>query len=346
MKQTGPKVAFYAQGLRTPSSRFRVQQLLPALTAAGLECTVYAANPSNQGETRHWSPPASLRGVMRWGALLSRLSQLPRARRHDVLVFQKPLLPFKSALFERRLGCLKPCVFDLDDALYLKKGGRQWIQRNAQACTRVIAGNAHLAEQLGVPERTLIIPTVVDSERYSLRPLPERPFTIGWTGIAHNLSELEPLVPVLRRVLKETRGRLLLVSERFPAAWIKELPVDTVQWTPEVEVEALARLHVGIMPLVDTPFNRGKCGFKLLQYMARGVPVVASPVGVNAEIVRPGAEGFLATRPEDWESALLQLHRDTDAAARMGQSARARVVAEYSVQAVSGRYVELFRSLA
>jgi glycosyltransferase involved in cell wall biosynthesis len=346
MSRTGPKVAFYAQGLRTPSSRFRVQQLLPALRREGLVCQVYAANPSNQGETEHWSPPRSLRALFSYAGVLSRLSQQARARRHDVLVFQKPLLPFMTSLFERRLARIRPCVFDLDDALYVKKGGRKWIQGIAQACARVIAGNAHLAEQLGVPDRTLIIPTVVDSERYLPRPLPDRPFTIGWTGVASNLAEFDPLVPVLRRVLEETRGRLLLVCERFPRAWIKSLPVDTVRWTPQVEVEALADIHVGIMPLSDTPFNRGKCGFKLLQYMARGVPVVASPVGVNAEIVRPGTNGWLATRPDEWEDALIAMHRDADQAARMGRAGRSRVEAEYSVKAVSGRYVELFRSLA
>src|SRR5688572_11645604 len=227
-------VAFYTQGLRTPSSRFRVEQLLPALRERGVGCTVYAASPSNQGETRGWSPrPGNLRKLLRVAAVPARICQLPWALRHELVVFQKPLLPFPSARLERVLGSRRPCVFDLDDALYLKAHGRRWIAEIVAACSYTIAGSQHLAEQIGVPERTLVIPTVVDTARYTPRPPPRGPFTIGWTGIAHNLQELEPLVPVLERVLKQTAGRLLLVAERFPATWLRRLPVETVPWSPE-----------------------------------------------------------------------------------------------------------------
>lgn len=342
-----PSVAFFTQGLRTPSSRFRVEQLLPALQERGLRCAVYAANPSNQGETRHWSPPpGSLRKMLRVAAVPVRVCQLPRALQHDVVVFQKPLLPFPSARLERAVARRRPCVFDLDDALYLKPGGRRWIAEIVDACAYTIAGSQHLAEQIAAPERTLVVPTVVDTARYAQRPPPSGQFTIGWTGIAHNLQELEPLVPVLQSVLRRTGGRLLLVAERFPAPWLRSLPVEAVAWSPEAELAALDRVHVGLMPLANTEFNQGKCAFKLIQYMARGIPVVASPIGANREVVRHGVHGFLATTPAEWSEALQALHADPDAALAMGLEARRRIEAEYSVQAVIGRYVQLFRRLS
>lgn len=341
-----PSVAFFTQGLRTPSSRFRVEQLLPALRERGLCCAVYAANPSNQGETRHWSPPpGSLRRALRAAAVPVRVCQLPQALRHDVVVFQKPLLPFPSARLERAVARRRPSVFDLDDALYLKPGGRRWIREIVAACAYTIAGSQHLAEQIAAPDRTLVLPTVVDTLRYTPRLPPAGPFTIGWTGIAHNLQELEPLVPVLEPLLRRTRGRLLLVAERFTASWLRSLPVETVTWSPESELEALSRVHVGLMPLADSEFNRGKCAFKLLQYMARGIPVVASPVGANREVVRHGVDGFLASTAAEWSAALQALHAERDAALAMGLAARRRIESVYSVQAVIGRYEALFRSL-
>ncbi|MEO8182777.1 MAG: glycosyltransferase family 4 protein [Deltaproteobacteria bacterium] len=350
LEETGkrrPKIAFYTQGFRTPSSRFRVEQLLPGLRDRGLDCSVYAANPSNQGETRHWStPPGPLRVVLRLAGVPRRLCQLPWALRHDVIVFQKPLLPFPSARLERSIARKRPCVFDLDDALYLKTNGRRWIRDIIEVCERIIVGNQHLADQLGAPERTVVVPTVVDTLRYQPRPPPQGRFTIGWSGSAHNLRELEPLVPVLESVLRHTKGRLLLVAERFDASWLQRLHAETVQWSPRAEVEALGRMHVGIMPLADTEFNRGKCAFKLIQYMARGIPVVASPVGANRDVVRPGTDGFLASAPSEWADALHSVYSDPDAALSMGRQGRERVESEYSVSAVIGRYVELFRSLS
>jgi glycosyltransferase involved in cell wall biosynthesis len=342
-----PSVAFYTQGLRTPSSRFRVEQLLPGLRDHGLECTVYAANPSNQGEVQSWSPPPGLvRAALRLAAVPRRVCQVPWALRHDVVVFQKPLLPFPSARLERAVARQRPCVFDLDDALYLKTNGRRWIRDIVEVCERVIVGNRHLAEWIDVPERTVVIPTVVDTWRYRPRPPLSGPFTIGWSGISHNLRELEPLVPVLEEVLRRTRGRLLLVAERFSAAWLRALPVDTVQWSPQAEIEALGRMHVGLMPLADTEFNRGKCAFKLLQYMARGVPVVASPVGANRDIVRHGTDGFLASTHAQWRDGLHAVYENADAAQSMGKQGRQRVEAAYSVSAVIERYADLFRALS
>lgn len=343
------RVAFFTQGVRTPSARFRVEQLLPSLAERAIDSTILPASPSNQGELARYAPPPGLRReVLRAAAVPARIAQLRHYRDHDVAFIQKPLIFYPTSVLERWLSKRLPTVFDVDDAIHLKHAGlgRHHLRGIVDTVERVIVGNAHLAEVVDRPEKVTIIPTVVDSSRYTLRPDPERPFTIGWTGLSHNLAELEPLVPVLKSVLRETGGKLLLLSERFDAPWIRELPVEAMSWSPENEVAALGAVHVGLMPLRDTPFNRGKCGFKLIQYMARGIPSIAPPVGANREILRDGVDGFLANDLGEWRDALMALARAPERRAAMGRAARARVEERYSVSAVTPKYVELFRRLA
>ena len=137
----------------------------------------------------------------------------------------------------------------------------------------------------------------------------------------------------------------MIVSDRLDAPFLDGMRVEFVKWSPEVEVSALGAGHAGVMPIADTPYNRGKCGYKLIQYMARAIPVVASPVGANADIVREGVDGFHARTPADWEAALIALARDREARVRMGASARARVETTYSVRAVIPQYLAVLRGL-
>lgn len=338
------RVAFFTQGAKVPAARFRVEQLVPAL-AAHVECTVLPATPSVYGDV------GRLRGG--WRALakplsvVSRVRQLDAISRCDAVWLQRPMIEYWTTVFERFAARRRPVVFDFDDAIFHNKWGLEArkVRRIIDAARHVVAGNGYLAEFVARPEKTTIIPTVVDEHRYTPRPDPDGPFTIVWTGMSHNLRELAPLAPALARVLAETRGRLLIAADRLEGAFLRELPVELVPWSPASEVTALAAGHVGVMPLADTPYNRGKCAFKLIQYMARGIPVVASPVGANREVVRDGVEGIHAATPDAWADALLALARDRDLRVRMGTAGRARVEQAYSVTAVVPRYLEILRSI-
>ena len=340
---------FFTQGVRTPSARFRVEQLLPHFERSGVRCTVRPANPSNQGELAHYSPPMGLRREpLRLAATPARAMQLGGLSGFDFAFIQKPLIFFPYTGFEAWVTRRLPTVFDMDDAIHLKHrglGARQ-VRRIVDMVDQVIVGNEHLAEIVDAPDKTTVIPTVVDHLRYAVRPMPEGPFTVVWTGLSDNMREMEPYADALRRVLDEVGGRLVLISERFDAPWLRGLPVETIPWSPEAEVAGLSVGHVGLMPLADTPFNRGKCGFKLIQYMARGIPAVASPVGTNRQIVEHGVNGMLAATPGEVEDALMRIARDPGFAASLGAAARKTVVERYSVQAVLPRYLEVFEGLA
>lgn len=339
---------FLTQGVRTPSARFRAEQLFAPLRSAGVECTVRPANPSNQGELATYAPPPGLRReLLRIAAVPARMRQLQDVSGFDFAFIQKPLIFFPYTGFERRLSKRLPTVFDMDDAVHLKHRGlgRRQVAGIAESVQHIIVGNGHLAEVIGKPEKTTVIPTVVDADRFDVRPVPEGPFTIGWTGLSHNLQELQPFRGVLRSFLEKVGGRLLIISERGDHPALEGLPVEFVRWSPEAEVRGLAQAHVGLMPLADTPFNRGKCGFKLIQYMARGIPAIASPVGANKEIVQDGQNGLLAGTSEHLEAALERLRTDADLAGRLAIAARKTVEERYSVRAVIPKYLEVFEAI-
>ncbi|MBW2507511.1 MAG: glycosyltransferase [Deltaproteobacteria bacterium] len=339
---------FFTQGVRTPSARFRVEQHLPYFERSGVRCTLRPANPSNQGELASYSPPMGLRReLLRLAATPARAMQLRGLSGFDFAFIQKPLIFFPYTGFEAWVARRLPTVFDMDDAIHLKHrglGARQ-VRRIVDVVDHVIVGNDHLAEIVDEPGKTTVIPTVVDHLRFALRPVPDDPFTVVWTGLSDNMREIEPYADVLRRVLGEVGGRLVLISERFDAPWIRGLSVETIPWSPEAEVAGLSLGHVGLMPLADTPFNRGKCGFKLIQYMARGIPAIASPVGTNPQIIEHGVNGMLAATPSEMEEALMAMARDPGFAASLAAEARRTVVERYSVQAVLPRYLEIFEGL-
>ncbi len=289
---------------------------------------------------------------------VKRLLALIRARQFDVLVIEKELFPFLPALFERllpRLGA--PYLVDYDDALFhrydlhsralvrrLLGGKIDAVMRHAAV---VVAGNDYLAERARAAgaRRVEIIPTVVDTERY--RPPSTRaggPPVVGWIGTPQTSRYLKPLLPVFERLRRE-------MPVRFAAVGARELdfagtPVEAWPWSEETEVASIQQFDIGIMPLDDSPWERGKCGYKLIQCMACGVPVVASPVGVNAEIVEHGRNGFLATGGDDWYVALSKLLTNHEDRCEMGGKGRRKVESWYSKSVQGPRLVEAVRSAA
>lgn len=341
---TPMRVAFFTQGHEVPAARFRVEQLVPALRPE-VEALVLPASPSVYGDIGPFR--GGWRAIAKPLSIASRMRQLSKARDRDAIWLQRPLTEYYFTLLERIVAAKKPMVFDFDDAIFHNRWGLEAlkIRRIIDASSHVVAGNAYLADFVAEPGKTTIIPTVIDEQRYTPRPDPDGPFTIAWTGMSHNLKQLEPYAEALRDVLRETNGRLLIAAERLDGDFLAGMPVEFVKWSPETEVTVLAAGHAGVMPLADTPYNRGKCAFKLIQYMARAMPVVASPVGANREVVRDGVEGFHASTPAQWRDRLFTLARDRELRIRMGEAGRRRVEEAYSVTAVRPRYLEILRAI-
>jgi len=288
-------------------------------------------------------------------AYCRRLWELATCYRFDLLWIESELLPWMPAWLERLLGRLGvPYVVDYDDAVFHRYdlhsvawvrsllGGK--IDQVMRWARLVIVGSDYLrdrARQAGAT-RVEYLPTVVDLTRYHV-PLDGAGsiYTIGWIGSPLTASSLTVARSALAEVCADGNARVTLVGAgRFT---LDPVPIDVRSWSETTEVAELQRFDVGIMPLPDGPWERGKCGYKVIQYMACGRPVVASPVGANRQIVEHGRDGLLATTSVEWAGALRAL-RDRSLRARMGAAGRAKVEREYSIQVTAPRLASLLRA--
>jgi glycosyltransferase involved in cell wall biosynthesis len=329
-------------GADHPSSRFRVLQHLETLRARGLDTEVVVAKRGRYA-------PLALRRL---------------AAGRDLVLIQKKLLsPWKLRLLPRRV----PIVYDFDDAVFEvspdeeDRYGRERAEKRARSRRRrlaatwrrsalVLAGNRFLAGRAReVAPRVALLPTAVD-----LAPFPEArvraaaarraaasgPPRIGWIGSRPSLRYLAALAAPLRTACARIPGaRLVEVCNEFLD--LPGVPVEKRPWSAAREADDLLDLDVGLMPLDDRPFSRGKCGLKILQYQAAGVPVVCSPVGANNDIVSNEETGLFAAGETAWAEALVRLLTDRPFAARLADAARRRVEAEYSAAVVGERLAEL-----
>jgi glycosyltransferase involved in cell wall biosynthesis len=328
---------------RGASSRCRVYQYLPGLRERGIEASALPR-----------MPPARE---------LARL-----ARGVDAVCVQKRRLPLAHLLHLRRAATA--LLFDFDDAIWLQRRPDRSV-RPAPAVKRlrlaailrlshrVIAGNRYLEAYARRFSRSVtVLPTPVDLGRFApargsglgarcnsryVDPEPRAPspepgaaVRLGWVGHADNLVYLRDLEPVFRRLAREFPELTLRVvsSQAYRES---ALPVENVTWSLEQESACFGGFDVGLMPLSDDPWSRGKCAYKALEYMAAGLPAVCSPVGMNREVVRDGETGFLAGDPAAWEDALRRLIRDPALRARMGEAGRAAVAASYSLPLMADR---------
>lgn len=288
-----------------------------------------------------------------------RTRQLLRAGNADLLWLEKEALPWLPWGVERSLlprGV--PLVVDYDDAVFHRydmhrSTSVQWLlggklDKLMASASLVTVGNHYLADRArasGAP-RVEIIPTVVDLAAYTQRPWPspEAVPTIGWIGTPSTWTEyMAPMMPVLEQAAGEAGARIVAVGAGLAAAAHPVL--DNLPWTEDSEVTCIHAMDIGVMPLTDTPWARGKCGYKLIQYMACGIPVIASPVGINAEIVEHGVNGFLASSDADWVEALRTLLRDPVLRVQMGEAGRRKAEREYSLQVWGPRVAQMLREV-
>jgi glycosyltransferase involved in cell wall biosynthesis len=243
----------------------------------------------------------------------------------------------------------RPMVLDVDDAIWSSKPfGEAQMAYTARRAARVIAGNAHIASWFEKYNSNIdVIPTAVDTDLFRPRKkTDDRFFTVGWTGSSGNFPYLYEIREDLRRFfLQAETARLLVVADRYP--YELNLPpekVAYVKWSPGTEASSVQAMDVGLMPLPDNDWTRGKCSFKMIQYMACGIPSIVSPVGMNVEVLSRGAVGLPASRPGDWYEALMQLHEDSVAAGKMGVEARQIAERHYSVAVVANQIAATFHA--
>ncbi|MFH1268585.1 MAG: glycosyltransferase family 4 protein [Planctomycetota bacterium] len=309
--------------------RYRIEAFAWALAERGLEL----------------EPDPFRRGV------LPRIHQLRALRRADVTILQRKLLPIWQLRILRRAA--RYLIYDVDDALfcrdsYHRKPPESW-QRLARfwatvyAADAIIVGNAHLEERVASyveRERVHLIPTCVEPRAYPLARH-ERlgsGIRLAWIGQKSTLPSLHRAQPQLAAAAGEGPPGLELrvISDRFPT--LSRVPVVPRPWSSATEAAELADCDIGISWLPDDPWSRGKCGLKVLQYMAAGLPVVANPVGMNGRMVVDGRTGLLASTPAEWAAAIRRLAANPGLRRHMGDAGRRLVEEQFSVGSWGPRF--------
>jgi glycosyltransferase involved in cell wall biosynthesis len=341
---------------RGASSRLRFAQLAPGLAREGIEVDFAPLLDDEFLERRYAGRRADAFAVARAYAL--RAKRLAGRRDWDLVWLEKEAFPWLPDTLERWLAPIRvPTVVDLDDAWFhrydLHRSGivRTLLAGKIEAVMRraavVCAGNSYIADRArhAGAARIELVPTVLDAKRYPADGTPAGgAFVVGWVG-----------TPLTAGYLHEIAGALAEASRRIPlrlravGAGPLELPgveVESVPWSEVDEARAISGFDVGIMPLPDSPWERGKCGYKLLQYMACGKPVIASPVGVNRTIVSDGENGFLASDAESWTRHLTALHDDPARARAMGAAGRRIVERSYDLPVAVARVSSILASAA
>jgi glycosyltransferase involved in cell wall biosynthesis len=334
------------------SSRVRCYQYLDYLESRGWRFAIEPLFGNDYVNGLYWGR------ISRWAVIRAyarRFRLLLGRERFDLIWLQREALPWFPAWIETALlHGRAPVVIDLDDAWFHRYDLHRWrvvrwmlgdkVDRIVRQARLVIVGNAYLAERMraaGAP-RVEQLPSVVDASKYqpkSSRDIPGRGVVIGWIGSPATAHYLAAIGPVLREILQEPGVRVVAVGARNDQ--LGGLPVEVHPWTEATEADEIGRFDIGIMPLPDAPFERGKCGYKLIQYMAAGIPVVASRVGANAGIVRDGIDGFLVSSPAEWAGALRTLRGDPGLRERMGTSGRKRMEEHFSLQCAAPRLEQL-----
>ena len=341
-------LVFSKYGRRGASSRVRTLQYIPYIEELGWHVTCQPLLSDRYLRSKYSTSRISsiLSATLLAVGYVRRLVKLASALRYDVIWIEKELYPYFPATFERLLSIIgAKVVVDYDDAIFhLYDQHRSRIVRYLlgrkidvvmRSATCVMVGNQYLKEHAfyaGAVD-VQIIPTVVDLESWvpRVKSTELSPVVIGWIGTPLTSRYLLDIIPSIKRVLDGGGVKFVCVGGSKRVS--DYLDVEIREWSEETEVSDIQSFDIGVMPVPDGPWERGKCGYKIIQYMACGVPAVASPVGVNVDIVEDGVCGFLAENIIEWDRRLLELVNSSRLRKEMGSAGRERVEHSYSVQA-------------
>lgn len=345
---------------RSPGQRFRFEQYLDYLKQNGFECHVSFLINEKDDVIFYAKGKYLSKARFLIKSLFQRWNDLKKIHDYDLVFFYREAHMLGITWFEKKIkkAGIKMLV-DFDDSIWLRdisNGNRRlaFLKRPSKTaeiirmCDACIVGNQFLAEYARqYNSNVFVIPTTIDTDYYipSDNRRDVEKVVIGWTGSSTTLKHFSLAVPVLEMLRKKYGERVSfrMISDEFFNGQLDGL--EKIKWNRQTEVEDLSAIDIGIMPLPDDDWSKGKCGFKGLQYMALAKPAVMSPVGVNKEIISHGENGFLANSPEEWEHILSQLIEDADLRKKVGEAGRKTVAERFSFQSQKDHYLKIYRSL-
>jgi glycosyltransferase involved in cell wall biosynthesis len=344
---------------RAPSQRFRFEQYFDLLRQNKIEWRSESFWDTQSWEILYKQGYLPLKS---WGLVKGfskRLIVLFRLSSFNFVFIHRECTPIGPPFFEWVIAKIlrKKIIYDLDDSIWLPNTSEEnkiasffkWHSKVQSICVwsyKISAGNGYLAAFAKAYNPNVVInPTTIDTEnlhnleKWTAPPKSER-LVIGWTGTHSTMQYLQPLVPVLQALEKKIPFSFVVISNKKP-----DLPLASlifIPWNKEHEIPDLLRFDIGVMPLIEDAWSKGKCGFKALQYMALGIPTVASPIGVNSKIIDQGRSGLLCTTDEEWLHALEKLLLDASLRKRIGECGRTKVIGQFSVLSNSPSFLRLF----
>jgi len=348
------KILLLPGAFHAPSPRFRIIQFSPYFERMGYKVKLRFPYPDRVLQT------ANIKNEF-WVKIHPRLSQLVRFFttlwilrdfwRFDVIISNRDILPELKIHFLERIICRSKSkyIIDVDDAIYLGER-REKMDEIFSNAFHIVAGNRHLLSYISqINKNITIIPTVINTDE--IRPLGiENPiFTIGWMGSkGPTILHLPLIFPALKELVKieGKKIRILIVSDYQPELPQEIAPFcDFKYWSVENENKLLNEMSVGLMPLPDNEFEKGKCGFKAIQYMAVGIPALVSPVGASATIVDDGINGFHCNTIEDWIARITLLLYNQEKRVTMGVNARKKIITNFSINLAAKKWCQVLDNL-
>jgi glycosyltransferase involved in cell wall biosynthesis len=342
-----------------PSQRFRFEQYIDQLKENELDIEFH---PFLDHKT--WSLLYSEGNVFSkaWGMIRSfgrRKLLMLKLLKADYIFVHREMAHLGPPIFEWFVAKVlrKKYIYDFDDAIWLPNYSETnssfhrlkayWkVKYCIKWAWKVTAGNDYLAEYAKRYNNNVqVIPTTIDEKGHHNLSCDHtvKPLTIGWTGTHTTMRYLDPILPVIRSLEKDHTFKFIIISNEAPEFEMDSL--EYIKWNKTSEIEDLARIQIGIMPLVEDIWSEGKCGFKGLQYMSMGMAAILSPVGVNIKIIQNNKNGFLAENPDEWDSCLRELLENDQKRIDIGENARKTVHEVYSVTANEQKYINLFKDI-
>lgn len=355
---TKPKIFLLTKYSRQgASSRLRTFQYIPFLTKIGFDVQVFSFFDDEYIHRLYYGKKNLLHIIYYY---IRRMYQLQSARHADVIWIEKEIFPWLPWWLEKLLlPSGVPIVADYDDAIFhiydthrsrfVRKILGLKIDHVMKSSCAVCVGNDYLAERAksAGSENIFKIPTVVDIDAYQNKKKYQShdQCCIGWIGTPKTWKEhCLPMLPLLSKIIAKNNSIFHAIGAGKSEVEIPNFKF--LEWSEKTEISQIQNLDIGIMPLSDTLFSRGKCGYKLIQYMACGIPVIATPLGVNKKIVEHGVTGFLVENEHEWGLALEKLLSNPELRRKMGDAARIKIVQQYSIQVYGPKVADILYKIS